>query len=357
MKAIISISLIIVFYSLNAQLPTINYQSLPQPGDTFAYIVDINPNISFNYQQTNAIWNFSNLQNDTVKFASYGISSQLSFASSFPESNLYTYGPGFLYGGLGGGAPYTNNFGYMMFVSNINGFNVVGYRSDFGYGYTNVLLQPKEILMRTPFTYNDSIFQSTTWEIAFNSIPLDYDTIYKRYIYKYLVSTGYGSLITPYGTFNNCLAVKEYLRYYDTIEVKYGTFTITKFMAQSDTLLNVHVWSSNKRNNLLTASYNPHNLTCTYVEYLNYEDLNIVQENQLQSNTLSFPNPIKSGEICYINFYATKAKIYNTEGKLVAITGIIDKSYKFPTLSKGNYYIQFLDNDNIVFKTTVIVVE
>lgn len=93
---------------LNAQV-TIQQLSLPAPGDTFAYIVDQNPSIAFNYTQPNAIWDFTALQNDTVKYASYGISSQLSFSSNFPGSNLYTYGLSILYGGFGGAAPYYNN--------------------------------------------------------------------------------------------------------------------------------------------------------------------------------------------------------------------------------------------------------
>ncbi len=355
MKILVFLVFYFIVYWLKAQIPTINHQSLPQPGDTFAYVVDFNPNISFNYQQTNATWNLSNLQNDSIKFASYGFTSQLTFASNFPGSNLYTYGPGFLYGGLGGGAPYTNNFGYMMFSTNNNGFYSIGFRGDFGYGYTNVLIQPSELLMKVPFTYNDSIFTTSTWEIVYNNIPTDYDTIYKRHIFKYLIATGYGTLITPYGTFNNCLAVKEYSRFYDTIEVKYGTFTITKFMAQSDTSLNIHIWSTNKRNNLLTAIYNPHNLTCVSIEYLNYEDLNIIHENIIQSKAHLYPNPVKSGQWCYIDFNATKANIYNTEGKHIATTKIQNKTYQLPVLPTGNYYIQFFDNNNVVFKTSIIV--
>ncbi len=336
--------------------PVIHQSSLPQPGDTFAYIIDKLPALSFDYNQTNTVWNFAALQSDSVKYASYGITSQLPFASNFPNSNLYTYGPGFLYGGLGGGAPYPNNFGHMMFSSNTNGFYTIGFRSDFGFGMTNVLVQPNELLMKVPFTYGDSIFHSSTWEIVYNAIPTDYDTIYKRYTFKYLKATGYGTLITPYGTFSDALAVKEYTRYYDTIEVKYGSFTITKIFAQADTILNVHVWSENKRNNLLTASYNPHTLQCNSIEYMNYEHLNQIPENPVQPIAHLFPNPIRQNELCFINFYAKEAYIYNTEGKKISHILIHGSSFIFPNLPNGNYYLQFINNQGIVFKSPIIMV-
>lgn len=354
---ILSVVFLITAIMLKAQSPVIGQSSLPAPGDTFAYIVDKTSTISFNYNQTNAIWDFSGLQNDSVKFASYGITSQLSFAPSFPNSNLYTYGPGFLYGGLGGGAPYSNNYGYMLFSSNANGFYTVGFRSDFGAGTTNVLIQPNELLMKTPFTYGDSVSQSSTWEIIFNYVPTDYDTIYRRYTFKYLVATGYGTLITPYGNFSNSLAVKEYVRFYDTIEVKFGTYTITKLFAQADTLLNVHIWSSNKRNNLLTARYDPHTLNCLAVEYLNYENLNIVPENDLTIGAHIFPNPLRSGDICHTNFKVSYVQLYNSNGQFVYNSPVNQASFIVPFVKSGNYLMQFSNNKkDIIFTCPVIII-
>lgn len=358
MKIFIQLIVFMLFaYMLKAQSPIIGQSSLPVPGDTFAYIVDKTPTIPFNYNQTNATWNFAGLQNDSVKFASYGITSQLSFASSFPNSNLYTYGPGFLYGGLGGGAPYPNNYGYMLFSSNANGFYTIGFRSDFGAGTTNVLVQPNELLMKTPFTYGDSIFQSSTWEILFNNVPTDYDTVYRRYTYKYLVATGYGTLITPYGNFNNSLAVKEYVRFYDTIEVKYGTYTITKIFAQADTILNVHVWSSNKRNNLLTAHYDPHTMNCLAIEYLNYEDLNVIPENNFTISAHQFPNPLRSGDVCHTNFKATHVHLYNSKGQLIYDSKLNQTSFTVPFVKSGSYLIQFSNNKkDVIFACPVIII-
>ncbi len=343
------------FAMLNAQV-TIQQSSLPAPGDTFAYIVDQNPTIAFNYAQANANWNFSGLQNDTVKYASYGISSQLSFISSFPGSNLYTYGPGILYGGLGGAAPYYNNFGHMLFASNSNGFYTVGFRSDFGFGMTNVLVQPNELLMKVPFTYQDSVYQESNWQISYSSVPTDYDTIYKRFNFKTLVAKGYGTLITPYGTFNQCLAVEENLRFVDSIYIKYGTVTIYKALAQSDTTLTVHVWSENKVNALLTAYYNPQTLACTSIEYMNYEDLNHVQPVTLNNQTHLYPNPVKAGGVCTISISADYVSLTTIEGKAIQNISIQNNQVKLPqNLKNGEYIIAIYKNNKIVHKSPLII--
>lgn len=343
------------FCSIFAQV-TIQQSSLPAPGDTFAYIVDQNPSIAFNYAQANATWNFSALQNDTVKYASYGITSQLPFASNFPNSNLYTYGPGILYGGLGGAAPYYNNFGHMLFASNSTGFYTIGFRSDFGFGMTNVQVQPNELLMKVPFTYHDSTYQESSWEINYNVDPTNYDTIYKRFNFKTLVAKGYGSLVTPYGTFNNCLAVEENLRFYDTIYVKYGTMTLYKALAQSDTMLTIHVWSENKVNALLTAYYNPQTFTCTAIEYLNYEDLNHVDPISVDEHSHFYPNPVKAGESCNLSMPADAVSITSIDGKTTQLISVQNNRIKIPhNFKQGEYILAVYKNNKIIHRSPLVI--
>ncbi|NSW46314.1 MAG: T9SS type A sorting domain-containing protein [Bacteroidales bacterium] len=343
------------FAFLNGQV-TIQQSSLPAPGDTFAYIVDQNPSIAFNYTQANATWNFASLQNDTIKYATYGISSQLPFISSFPGSNLYTYGPGILYGGLGGAAPYYNNFGHMLFATNSNGFYTVGFRSDFGFGMTNVLVQPNELLMKVPFSYQDSTYQESSWEINYHAVSTDYDTIYKRFNFKTLVAKGYGTLITPYGTFNQCLAVEEHLRFYDTIYIKYGTMTLYKTLAQADTVITVHVWSENKVNALLTAYYNPQTMACTSIEYMNYEDLNHVQPLSISTQSHFYPNPIKAGSTCTISIPADVVSITTINGKAIQNITVQNNQITIPHyLKQGEYIIAIYKNNKIVHKSPLII--
>lgn len=354
----ICFALFILVYNLallNAQV-TIQQSSLPAPGDTFAYIVDQNPSIAFNYTQANAIWNFTMLQNDSVKYASYGISSQLPFISNFPGSNLYTYGPGILYGGLGGAAPYYNNFGHMLFSSNNNGFYTVGFRSDFGFGMTNVQVQPNELLMKVPFSYQDSTYQESSWEIIYNTIPTDYDTIYKRFNFKTLVAKGYGTLITPYGTFNQCLAVEEYLRFYDTIYIKYGTMTLYKMLAQADTMLTVHVWSENKINALLTAYYNPHTMVCSSIEYMNYEDLNHVSPIILSNQSHIYPNPVKPASICTITIPADFVSLTTINGKDIKNISVKNNQLVIPPdLIQGEYIMVIYKNNKMIHKSPLLI--
>lgn len=112
----------------NAQL-TITYESLPQPGDTFAMRYTDNPILNIGTPQSSIQhFDFTNLENDSMKFATYGITANLSFAAEYPESNLYTWGPSALYGGPGSPVPGVG-WGWMFFRTDEEGMSVVGYRT------------------------------------------------------------------------------------------------------------------------------------------------------------------------------------------------------------------------------------
>ena len=105
MKKLIPVLLMFISFSSQAQI-TILQDDLPQPGDTFMLYVDKTPTVSLgNASSSSQVWNYSTLGNDSTKYAPYGITANLPFASSFPTSNTYTYGPAILYGGPGSPSP------------------------------------------------------------------------------------------------------------------------------------------------------------------------------------------------------------------------------------------------------------
>lgn len=67
------------------------------------------------------------MTDDSTNVVYYAPSEVLEFTDEFPESNFHTYGPDFMYTGLEGGFPSATNFGYMMFISNVNGMFVDGF--------------------------------------------------------------------------------------------------------------------------------------------------------------------------------------------------------------------------------------
>lgn len=355
MKNFSTLLFVLCFLSTMGQSPIINQNALPSPGDTFAFGIDKYPVVAFNYKQALATWDLSALQNDTVQYASYGVSANLPFAALFPSSNLYTYGPGFLYGGLGGSSPYGGNYGHMMFSSGATGFAVAGFRSDFGFGMVTVNVQPNEILMPVPFTFGDSVYQQSYWQMAYNNIPMNVDTFYKRTTYKSLVAKGYGTLITPFSTFNNCLAVEEKIIFHDSIFVKLGAVVLVDSLVQSDTLLNVNLWSNESSNSVLMANYNPNTLVCEKIVWLNYQDLAGVKK--IQSPSISvYPNPSSSGGICSLNgVKARKVRIFSIDGRLLTEMNVSQNFFIIPQLASGQYILQVESDYNFVGNISLLI--
>lgn len=355
MKNLYALVFVLFGYVALAQSPIINQNALPEPGDTFAFGVDKYPTVGFDYEQIAATWDLAALQNDTSQFASYGVSAQLPFAASFPVSNLYTYGPGFLYGGLGGSSPYGGNYGHMMFASAASGFSVVGFRSDFGFGMETVTIQPNEILMPVPFTYGDSIYQQSSWQMAYNNVPMDVDTFYKRTTYKSLVAKGYGSLNTPFSTYGNCLAVEEKIIYHDSLFIKFGTVVLVDSLIQSDTLLNVNLWTNQCHNSVLIANYNPHTFVCEKMSWLNYQDLAAINESQKPLISI-YPNPVSSNEICSISgIQAEKVRVFSLDGRLQFQTAVSQNLLALPQMLPGQYIMQIESYDNFVGNVSLII--
>ncbi|MCX7697672.1 MAG: T9SS type A sorting domain-containing protein [Bacteroidales bacterium] len=348
---------LIVVFSLSLNCQIIQFGSLPLPGDTFVFGVDVSPQVLFDYQQTGATWDFSTLVQDTLQVSAYGATQNLPYQTNFPTSNVYTYGPGMLYGGPGGIAPYQNHFGYMFFRTDSQGFTAVGFRGSFGGAPTNVTIQPAEWLMKTPFTLYDSISQNYTWTIALNAFPNDIDTFYTRHAFKYLTAVGSGTIITPAGTFSNCLLVKEFIYYEDSLKIKFLSNTILDTLLLYDTLLYIHAWTPSKRNHVFKAEYEPSSNTLLKMWWLKYEiHAQILDQNDELTLTV-FPNPVKKGEnISILLPNIERVYLSNILGKNVCeLISYDQKNFTLPQIEKGYYILQIFSQNKLHTKPIIIV--
>jgi hypothetical protein len=200
------------------------------------------------------------------------------YADTFPGSNLYTWGPAFLFTSFFGGAPVDpTNWGYMYWKTDVNGFHIVGFRGDCGpgYGYMNVHENPQELLMGTPATYNDAFADSARWMIKFNKNTADVDTVYKSIVNKTLTADAWGTLTTSFGT-KSVLRVHEYFIEVDSIDaetiVMGNPYTIPVYQLR-DTVNNYFFWANDvnyplaivhcdKNNNVLNVEYLTDTLPC-----------------------------------------------------------------------------------------------
>src|SRR3989339_1052256 len=221
-----TINLIILFNlfmlaAISQPAYVLTQSDMPQPGRINLVAYDTTTNVSIgtasNSSQT---WNFSNLQLHYMKVASFSPTSPYQYyAPSFPGSNMYTYGPSFLYTSFFGGAPVDqSSWGYMFWKTDATGFRIVGFRGDYGIGDRNVLENPQELLMGVPAALNDTFNNEASWKVVFDVVQSisNYDTNYVSSLKKKLTVDAYGVLTTPFGT-DSVYRVHEYVTTIDSV--------------------------------------------------------------------------------------------------------------------------------------------
>jgi hypothetical protein len=90
---------------------------------------------------------------------------------------------------------------------------------------------------------------------------------------------------------------------------------------------------------------------------LNYEDLNVIPDNNLTISAHQFPNPLRSGNVCHTNFKATHVHLYNSKGQLIHNSPVNQTSFTVPFVKSGNYFIQFSNSKkDVIFACPVIII-
>jgi hypothetical protein len=339
--------LIVLSFTAFSQV-VIEELDIMQPGDTFLIHVDLNPTITVDLAPgANLTWDFTGLQNDESNFACYAPSDDLEFIGEFPQSEFYTYGPGFIYAGPGGGAP-LDNWGYMMFYTNTNGLFVEGFYSDYGMGYRSTMNTPAELLMFTPANYLDEEINDSYWEVVVNENIMDYDTLYRRDVDKELVADAWGTLTTDYGTYE-VLRVHETGISVDSVFGYIGSTTFFSMEVARDTINNYYFWAKELRNPLMT-------LHCDFdgnIERIDYLMGAIYAENKLTQieNLKVFPNP--ANDYFVIDNANGEIQILSIDGKLIKqlVSEGNQEVISTDSFSQGLYFI-IVDNET---KEKVIV--
>lgn len=317
---------------------TLQQADLMQPGDTFLIHVDLSPTLTTDLTPgTDLVWDFTGLQNDESNFACYAPADELEFVDEFPQSEFYTYGPGFIYAGPGGGAP-LDNWGYMMFYTNENGLFVEGFYSDYGMGYKSTMNTPAELLMFTPANYLDEEINDSYWEVVVNENAMDYDTLYRRDVDKELLADAWGTLTTDYGTYE-VLRIHETGLSVDSIFAYMGMTTFVSMEVSRDTINNYYFWANELRNPLMT-------LHCDYdgnIERIDYL-MGAIYADKYQvyfkDDSFIYPNP--ANDIIRVYGISNNYQIIDISGKLL-FKGFAENEniqLDISSLQSGLYFIK-----------------
>lgn len=360
MKTHLTLLLVIsLFYAqiVYPQITVITQEHFPHANDTFVLAVDINPNVNLGEYALSQSWDFTSLNENLTIYACYGDVSELEFAEDFPTAHIYTYGPSFLYGGMFGASP--ESYGYLMFATDSDGYKIVGYRSDFGFGMTTVYNEPFEPLIWTPAEFDDVQEWYSSFEIRFEENPENYDTIYRRSIYKNLFNCAEGDLTTPFGFFENVLNVKETAIFVDSIFITYGGFTIYDSLVVRDTIVHYNFWSTEHRHPVAIVETDFEG-NQKQARYLSWEILTEAKNSTVSENHNMFlrPNPA-TREVYLRGLQEDKSylvEIYDMKGSLVFRENLQNKcNINISKLNKNSVYLFVIkDNGEVILKQRIL---
>jgi len=372
MKKIILLFVAAVFFAeeSSAQI-TITSADLPQAGYTYLTNTDTTPSISLGTPSANSqSWNFSSLTSDYPSVPTFGLTSTTPYSSIFSASNIFTYGPAAWFGGIYGGAPVGSQGmakGHMFWKTDNTGYRIVGFRSDSGtYAGINVIENPMELLIGTPCTYNTSFSNTARWELPVGNVnQADPDTFYVSHISKTLTADAWGSLTTPYSTFNNILRVHEYLIKIDSAYYKSGTTVVYSMELMRDTSNN-YLYLANGINYPAARVHSDKNNIVKNVEYYNGFILAGINDHSDFGNNevRNFPNPFSEETTLKIMDLAVGVKeyklmLYDAFGKEVS-PSIVRCSEGFKihrgNLPSGFYLYKVVGNAGLI-QTGKIIVE
>ena len=345
-KILFLIISIFVLCNIGISQIVINQSDFANSTDTFLLKVKYNPTINFDLTTgSNKIWDYSNLQEDFLNFACYApiavLDTVLGFPfGSFPKSQFFTYGPGFLYAGSGAGpgsgAPTEQNFGYMMFFKDSSGLYNEGFYSDYGFGYRATLNTTPEMLMFAPATYQDTKINNSFWQVDINANPADVDTIYRRYVKKIFDVDAWGTLSTVLGNYN-VIRVHETGYTKDSLYTTFWGITIPIMQVTADTINNYYFWAKNIGTPLLTVKY----ATTGNIKELYY----LIGDFNINSNIITtdnkeyfFPNPAK--DVIYFNS-EYDVEIFDIHGKTILKKEKQTKQLNISGLKNGVYFVKF----------------
>lgn len=321
--------LIWIKYSISQD--TIYVKSLPQAGLTYIVSKDTTTNYNITASSQSAqSWDYSNLIEAYPKVPTYDSTSKTSFASFFPTSNLFTYGPAAMYSGLFGSAPVDvqgSNKGYMFWRADSTGFWSEGFRSDNGiYSNRIVYIQPNELIFPLPGILNDSTENKSSWSLNFNLNSANVDTFYVTKSEKHFKYDAFGELKTPYGNYSKVLRLHEYAIKVDSVYSTLNGNTVYQTVLKRDTTNSYYYFEKDKDYPVLT-SYADRNNNLMFTEYYKTTIPSTMQTGIIELSKLFavYPNPASNILYFKTDLEVFKVEIFSFEGELVK-EKILDRS-------------------------------
>jgi len=210
MKRLLPFLFIIAITNAEAQPPVIEGTYLPVRGTSVKQVWDtIADSLNVPSQGPDQVWDYSNKFvniTDTFTFASFHPDST-PYAQYFPEATHVSF---LRY-------PFNNPFdsSYIYFKIDYNGMHNLGIFATKAAFDTTFIADPSEFVVPSLINYLDLGYDTSRYVGFGNMSGIDVKLVTTNY--KKMITTAYGSLKTPMGSFNDVLLAKEIYHVIDSI--------------------------------------------------------------------------------------------------------------------------------------------
>lgn len=341
MKYILLWVLVVFGFSVNAQI-TITSSDMPKAGDTLRYSTNFSPN-SFPYDTTGAgiIWDFSDLVPESQGLYEY----------RFGLFINPVYSAFFGFNSFGLKIADQINLGVIQFDNIYNFFrtNSSSFRTEgFGLEISNVPVpadySEADKIYQFPLQYSNR--DSSTYRLAFSP---DSNTRFVRKGYRINEVDGYGTVITPHGTFN-CLRIKVLVKQTDSI----GNNNIPFPLEVTQTTVN-YVWLANGEHAPIVEvqgtvlPFNG-NYNATQLRYRDtYRNLNPSAISTVDTSSIKiFPNPTVEAFIVQGINGTQEMVVSDMQGKAIIHQRVVDgEAVSITDLSPGVYFVQIGEGNQV----------
>ena len=347
MKTTLLITTALLSISAAKSQITITDADIVSPLDLVIQSNDTIPSVASPSGGANQIWDYSTgLVEHEQSSLSFTNPDWLTNASYFPSATM--------------GAIDQDGF-ELFFEKNATSFGLLGFAGDiFGTGDKQIYLDPADILLQLPANYNDSYTTNSIQNVSFlgSDVGAPVDSIINRtYTTKTVLIDAWGSMTTPYGTF-------DVLRISETSLVTDSTW-LYNFGIPSlfDNNINTNYSYTFYSDNLATrfpVLEMAHDNAGTVLNVTWLQGAPAVGLGELtELNSMVYPNPaIDIVTVDIKNNDITKIEIYQMDGSLLLSNEILKQTtlVDVSSLQSGVYIYKLLDlNNNIISMDKVVI--
>jgi hypothetical protein len=331
---------------LNSQI-TLNQTDFATGGDTIRMSSSSDLTIDFSATGTNYIWDYSSLIPSSQQLKNFRPNTQLSLLSSFIfgafaptnyKASYFLESTDIPIDQIGSllGIPITDMFAFTR--NSVDSLTSIGF--SMVVSGTEIPFKSDTIEKRYDYPID---FNNTTYSRGYTNIDLNptVNAIYRQYRQHSSLVDGWGTITTPYGTFE-ALRIKHDITELDSIYI--GAFSFWAPISVPPSTI-YEWWTTGKKEPILriTTSTLGGNESVNTVEYRDlYRGLD-AGFDELTDEFYVYPNPVKNIISLKTNKQIDKVNILDITGKIVKEISVISSQLieiNISELLQGIYYIE-----------------